>query len=100
MKEATILIPEPKLFFGEQDEDHFFAWLEEVPAVRDIKGTPDGLEIELAKPVDRVSFYGLVGLLTRYGLDRTSLQVLCEENEDPWFHDPGNYWFKSVFEDK
>ncbi len=92
-----LLIREPALYYCEPDEDHFFAWLEAIPAVLSVKGTPDGLEVELVEPIDKPSFYELVGLMSRYGLDRKSLRVLCERQTDPWFKDPQNYWYEAVF---
>ena len=92
-----LLISEPGPFYCESDEDSFFAWLKSIPAVKAVTGTALGLEIALDEPVDRLSFYEIVGLFTRYGLDRRQLRLLCESNEDPWFHDPKNYWYAAVF---
>lgn len=92
-----LLIPEPPRYYCEPDEEHFFTWLQAIPAVRDVRGTPLGLEVTVDEPIDRVSFYELVGLLTRYGLNRRCLHLLCELNPDPWFRDPQNYWHNDVF---
>ena len=94
-----LLIPEPKLFYCEPDEEHFFAWLKAIPAVKNVKGTPNGLELSLEEPIDQLSFYELIGLMTRYGLDRKCLRVLCEQHRDPWFRDSKNYWYGTVFND-
>lgn len=92
-----IIIPEPQRFFCEADEDHFFGWLKEIDAIQSVSGSPDGLELEVNDPVDKLSFYELVGLLNRYDLDRRCLRPLCIGNPDSWFNDRKNYWYPSVF---
>lgn len=92
-----ISIPEPNRFYCESDEEHFFAWLQSIPAVKTVVGTPAGLDLTVEFPIDRLSFYELVGLMTRYQLDKKSLRKLCEAHADPWFNDAGNYWYASVF---
>jgi hypothetical protein len=97
-KSTTLLqIPEPSRFHCESDEDHFFAWLEGIPAVKSVVGTPDGLTLTIEHPIDRTSFYELVGLMTRYQLEKESLRQLCEGHADVWFNDAKNYWYTSVF---
>lgn len=90
-------IQEPPIFYCESDEDEFFRWLKGIPAIRDVIGTHEGLQLEIDEPIDRLSFYELVGLMTRYGLDRKCLRPLCDAAIDPLFMDSKNYWFKSVF---
>lgn len=92
-----LLIPEPSVYYCEPDEEHFFSWLRAIPAIREVTGTPAGLELIVDEPIDKVSFYELVGLLTRYGLDSKCLQPLCCLQTDPWFNDPKNYWYANVF---
>ena len=92
-----LVIPEPQRFFCEADEKHFFDWLNGIRAIRKVVGTPAGLELVIDVPIDKVSFYELVGLLTRYNLDRTCLNPLCLEHPDAWFQDRRNYWYRYVF---
>ena len=92
-----LLIPEPSLYYCEPDENCFFTWLNAIPAVRDVTGTPAGLELAIEEPIDKISFYELVGLMTRYGLDKRCLLPLCESQSDPWFRDSKNYWYAAVF---
>lgn len=99
MSEPTmqLLIPEPERFYCQADEDHFFDWLNGVEGVEAVKGRPEGLWLTLKMPASRSTVYDLIGLLTRYGLDRTSLRPLCEGQADPWFSDTKNYWYEAVF---
>lgn len=92
-----LLIPEPERFYCEADEDHFFAWLNGIEAVEAVTGSPEGIWVTLQVPASRSTFYDLVGLLTRYGLDRKSLRPLCDGQADPWFSDTKNYWYDAVF---
>jgi hypothetical protein len=90
-------IPEPSRYYCELDEDHFFGWLKSIPAIKELKGTPEGLELIVDQPIDRLSFYELVGLMTRYQLDTRCLHHLCVGHEDAWFNDAENYWYTAVF---
>jgi len=93
----VFLIREPIRFYCPLDEDHFFAWLHDIPAVKGVDGTVAGLELDIEEPIDKTSLYELIGLLTRYDVDRRCLRPLVESNPDPWFRDPGRYWHQSVF---
>lgn len=92
-----LLIPEPLKYFCESDETHFFGWLQSLPAIKAVVGTPEGLDVTIDTPIDRFSFYELAGLLARYQLPLNSLQVLCINQSDPWFNDSKNYWYAAVF---
>ena len=93
-----ISIDQPEWFYCDSDEESFFAWLQRIVAVKAFVGTPPhGLNLTIEVPIDRTSFYELVGLMTRYQLDKKSLRQLCEGHEDAWFNDAKNYWYASVF---
>jgi len=97
MKTYTLLVKGRMRYHCPSDEDHFFAWLQSIPAVKNVKGTHKGLEVTIKEPIDKESFYDLVGLMTRYGLNQKCLKPLCESQIDPWFKDPKNYWYRAVF---
>ncbi|MBC7706263.1 MAG: hypothetical protein H7274_20220 [Rhodoferax sp.] len=92
-----ITIPEPKRFYCASDENHFFSWLQSIPAVKSVNGKQHGLDLIFDVPIDRVSFYELVGLMTRYRLEMRALRPLCEGHTDQWFTDEKNYWYKAIF---
>jgi hypothetical protein len=92
-----ILMPEPQLFFCDSDEEHFFAWLNGIDAVREVIGTSVGLRLTIDSPVDKGDFYRLIGLFSRYNLNCTCLRLLCIQHPDSWFRDSKHYWYKSVF---
>lgn len=92
-----LLVIKSPFYYCEPDKDYFFAWLEAIPAIKKVTGTADVLELIVEDPIDKISFYELVGLLTRYNLDRKCLRPLCHLQTDPWFNDPQNYWYAAVF---
>ena len=84
-------------FYCHSDEDCFFRWLKSIEGVAEVIGAPEGLIVEFDRLIDRDSFYELVGLLVRYGVQLTSLRAICESHPDPWFRDKSNYWYGGVF---
>jgi hypothetical protein len=96
-KTLTLLLHEPSPYFCAHDEDHFFGWLQSVPAVEGVRGTPAGLEVKIAVPIDDDDLRSLIGLHARYGLDASPLRALRTARNEKWFHDPRKYWFASVF---
>jgi hypothetical protein len=95
----VITLGEPSLYYCPEDEDHFFGWLQAAPAVRAVKGRPEGLSVSIATPIDDQSLRSLLGLLARYGVKGTPLRALCTRQNEKWFKHPGTYWYASVFED-
>lgn len=92
-----ILIKEPTIYFSQKDEDHFFQWLQSLQAVKNVVGTPDGLEVTLEN-LDRDSLYDLIAIMTRYDIDKKCLATLCNSENEDWFKDKKKYWYKSIFE--
>lgn len=79
-------IAQPKRFYSECDEHHFFAWLRSIPAIKAFVGTPpQRLDLTVGVPVDRGSFYQPVGLLARSDIEQKLLESLCIGHADLWF---------------
>jgi hypothetical protein len=93
---TTILIKEP-LFYCYQDEKHFFEWIEGLKALKEVKRTPQGLALSFEDPIDDANLADLVGLLTRYRIDRKGLKVFRSETNQKWFARSNSYWHRSVF---
>ena len=92
-----LTIKEPVPFFSEEDENSFFRWLQSIPAVRKVVGTPEGLKLTLIEP-DKLSIYELIALLTRYQLDRRCLRDICESSKErAWFRRKEMYWYDSFY---
>ena len=62
--ETVLLIEEPSPYYSQVDEDHFFGWLQSIPVIKKVKGTTDGLELAVLRPVDKDSLRHLIALLT------------------------------------
>ena len=92
-----IIISEPIPYFSYGDEDHFFHWLESIPAITNRDWLKKCFELTLTEPIDDASLMELIGLLTRYSLDMKCLKVLHTAQNDHWFADPMAYWHGSVF---
>jgi hypothetical protein len=84
-------------FYCQEDEEHFFGWLEQVPAVQSVRGWLQNLDVSIAAPFDDQSLRTLLGLFARYGLNGAPLQALCTPENEGWFREPGKHWFASVF---
>ena len=98
--EATnpvLFIDGPNPFYSQTDEDHFFAWLESIPAVKKVTGRGRGLELIVERPIDKESLRDLIALMTRYDVNRRPLRALCDEQEDEYFRDRGRYWRSAVY---
>jgi hypothetical protein len=98
--EATnpvLFIDGPSPFYSQTDEDHFFAWLESIPAIKKVTGRERGLELVVERPIDKESLRDLIALMTRYDVNRRPLKPLCDEQEDEYFRDEGKYWHSAVY---
>ena len=83
-------------YYCYQDEKYFYAWLEDIPAVKSVKGTPTGLAvaIEMDK-FDIDCFADLIGLLRCYGLDMQPLRGCVTPQNEAWARER----YSKIFED-
>lgn len=94
----TLIIKEPNPFFSYLDEKSFFDWLESIPAVKSVVGTPQGLEVSLESPLDEKNLSDLIAVMHRYGIEKKHLRDLCTSENESWFKNTDKYWYKSVFD--
>lgn len=94
---TVLVIDSPSPFFSQADEDHFFAWLQSVPAIKEVTGRGRSLELIVERPIDKESLRDLIAVLTRYDVDRRPLRPLCDEREDDGFRDESRYWHSAVY---
>ena len=92
-----MIIPEPKIFYSYLDEKHFFYWLEEIPAVKNVLGVISGLELTIIQPLDQPNLRDLIAVMKRYQLDMTCLADFCTPENEFWFRDPEKYWHTDIF---
>jgi hypothetical protein len=94
---VKLLINEPLRYYSQADEDHFFAWLQSIPAIEKVTGVGRGLELIVRRPIDKGSLYDLIAVMTRYNLDCRPLKPLCDEQQDEYFRDEGKYWHSAIY---
>jgi len=94
---SLLTIDGPGPFYSQNDEDHFFNWLQSIPGIERVRGVGQKLEITIHHPMARDSLYDLIALLTRYSLDRRPLKPLCDEQPGNYFREPGKYWHAAVY---
>ncbi|WP_243313580.1 hypothetical protein [Fundidesulfovibrio agrisoli] len=92
-----LIIPQPRLYYSNGDEDFLFHWLKWIAEGKDAILCDGGVEITLNDPVDDASLRELIGLMARYSLDMKCLKPLRTAQNEHWFADPMAYWHKSVF---
>jgi hypothetical protein len=85
-------------YFSQSDEDAFFSWLQSIPGVLRVVGTPDGLVVTLrTKRLSQMALRELLALHFRYGLPMHELAQFETSQNKSWFCAPGMYWHKAVF---
>jgi hypothetical protein len=95
---SLLTINEPRPFYSQGDEDHFFNWLQSIPEIEKVTGIGRGLEIVVRRPMEKGSLHDLIALMTRYGLDRRPLKPLCEEQPGDYFQSKDAYWYSAVYD--
>jgi hypothetical protein len=94
---AQIVVQEGQ-YFSPSDEKAFFEWLQSIPGVKSVAGTPEGLVIELrSRRMSRTALYELLALHARYGLPMNALAQFKTAENESWFADPKKYWYQHVF---
>ena len=99
LKKGKTLICERISYYSYIDEDMFFAWLEGISAVADIKGIRENLYINIKSDIipdgDLKEF---LALFHRYKVDMSQLKIFLNDQNKKWFFDDkDSYWHKRVF---
>jgi hypothetical protein len=75
------------------DEDHFFGWLRQIPAVKTFAGSGTVLTIECDPGLmTDDALRELLALFFRYGVDTTQLDVFVTDKNRGWFMNEHAYW--------
>ena len=86
------------MYFSQLDERAFFGWLESIPGVVRVVGTPAGLEVTLrSRRLSQAALRDLLALHFRYGLPMQSLAQFETSQNTSWFRYPHAYWYSKVF---
>jgi hypothetical protein len=85
---------QPVVYYSPLDEDHFFAWAQEIPCIKSIdRGY---LHIQESE-VDEQAMRDLLAILERYRLSAKPLAALCNSENESWFKDKDKFWYQDVF---
>jgi hypothetical protein len=87
-------------YYTYQDEKRFYEWLESIPGVERVFGSPKGLTIRLADAgLDIDDWADLTALLIRYGIDMRILRDLVTPENEAWIKDRKRFWYVGIFGD-
>jgi hypothetical protein len=93
----TIVIKE-RPYRSYLDEKYFYTWLESLDDVVAVRGTADGLCIDLRdKVLSRSGAYDLLALLARYSYPLIPVRPHIDPGDLAYFRDPRAYWFDELF---
>jgi len=96
MRRRELIIRGPR-YFSHGDETAFFAWLESIPCVDDVKGRLKDLHIRLKRPPSNADLRELIALLYRYRMNMKPLAAMKTPSNAKWFDDESKYWHAKVF---
>ncbi|UPG88173.1 hypothetical protein L2Y96_12160 [Luteibacter aegosomaticola] len=87
-----------KPYYSYSDEKHFFAWLESIEGVIDVKGTARGLHVSFDAPLlSRAGAYDLIALFSRYGCPLAPIRPFISPVDSEYFESPDSYWFEELY---
>ena len=86
-------------FYSKGDERRFFQGLNDIPAIKDIRGVSRGLVVQVdMHSLSKDAMRELIALLWRYGISLYPLRVLANNKKFVWLSDEKFYWHRSMFD--
>ena len=93
------LVATEVVYHSPGDEEAFFAWLNSIGCVTEVRGVSRELQIQLRPPTD-TELRELIALFSRYGIERRQLAQLVTFKNASWFRDNRSaYWHAGIFGD-
>jgi hypothetical protein len=95
---ATLVWRAPMRYYSPGDETAFFAWLQAISGVLQVRG--DGRELHIALRSKRLSapaLRELLALYQRYGGNMRELAVFANPSNESWFKASSAEWHSEVF---
>lgn len=97
MDEKTIRFREAR-YYSYLDEKYFYAWLESLEDVVAVRGTVEGLCVELRTTLlSRSCAHDLLALFSRYGYPLAPIKPHINPDDIAYFRDPAAYWFEELY---
>jgi hypothetical protein len=86
-------------YFSERDENIFFTWLNEIPAIVKKQGIANNLHLHIdQKKLNETGLRELLALFQRYGIDMKQLKTFLNEDNKGWFFENKEaFWHQRVF---
>lgn len=99
MNEKTIRFEE-RPYYSYLDEKYFYAWLESLEDVVAVRGTAEGLCVELRTTfLSRSCAHDLLALFSRYGYPLNVIKPHIDPDDITYFREPTAYWFEELYGD-
>jgi len=85
-------------FYSKGDEDAFFGWAHNIPAVKKVFGEVDEIVLSIdSASIEDNSLRELIALLYRYHLPLNQLAIFKNKSNQEWFHSENKFWYSGVF---
>jgi hypothetical protein len=86
-------------FYSKGDERRFFQGLNDIPAIKEIRGVGTGLVIQVdLRHLTKDALRELIALLWRYEISLYPLRILTNNNKFVWLSEKKFYWHSSMFD--
>ncbi|GKT19449.1 hypothetical protein AVHY2522_22505 [Acidovorax sp. SUPP2522] len=87
-------------FYSRGDERRLFQGLEEITAIRSVKGVGRDLLIDVSiAALNKEAMRELVALLWRYEIPLAPLRAFAEKKKFEWLNDSQGYWYSAMFKE-
>ncbi|WCM87849.1 hypothetical protein [Acidovorax sp. NCPPB 3576] len=88
-------------FYSRGDERRLFQGLEEIIAIRSVRGVGRYLLIDIGiSALDKEAMCELLALLWRYEIPLAPLRALAEKKKFDWLNDSQGYWHSAMFKNQ
>lgn len=91
------LVAKDVVYFSALDEETFFAWLNKLKCISELRGIGTALNITVQPPTD-ADLRELIAVFSRYKIDQRQLAQFLTLQNKSWFKDPVAYWHATVFQ--
>ena len=85
-------------FYSHGDESRFFQALEEIAAIKSIKGIGRNLILDIdLRLLSSDSLWNLIALLFRYGIPLEPLRIFSSKKRFLWLGERKYFWYEKMF---
>ena len=85
-------------FYSKGDEDTFFGWAHNIPAIKEVFGDVEDIVLLIGSvSIEDSSLRELIALLYRYNLPLQQLAIFKNPSNQEWFQNENKFWYSGVF---